>query len=81
MLACDRSAIELDAAAMPAPTRMIFPAEHVADHEMELDWITLSHSASGLETFSSRHERRFAAPIAVGRDYEGNNFQCPSETT
>jgi hypothetical protein len=24
---------------------------------------------------------RFAAPIAVGRGYEGNNFQCPSETT
>jgi hypothetical protein len=24
---------------------------------------------------------RFAAPIAVGRGYEGNNFQYPSETT
>jgi hypothetical protein len=24
---------------------------------------------------------RFATPIAVGRGYEGNGFQCPSETT
>jgi hypothetical protein len=24
---------------------------------------------------------RFATPIAVGRGYEGNSFQCPSETT
>jgi hypothetical protein len=24
---------------------------------------------------------RFPTPIAVGRGYEGNSFQCPSETT
>jgi len=29
----------------------------------------------------SRHSGRFATPIAVGRGYEGNGFQCPSETT
>lgn len=32
-----RTAIERDAAPMPAPTRTIFPAEHVADHEMEYE--------------------------------------------
>ncbi len=32
-----RTAIERDTAAMPAPTRTIYPADHVADHEMELE--------------------------------------------
>lgn len=32
-----RTAIERDPAAMPAPTRIPYPAEHVADHEMELE--------------------------------------------